>query len=232
MPSGGLWLGSWLRFVAGNRLAPFVPTPHHICERMMALASVGPGDTLLDVGSGDGRLLLCAARRGARGLGYELDRRLVRDSRAAIDAAGFAAQLVVYEKDAAEADFAQASVVSLFVSDGGNAKLLPLLRKGAAKRRALGLAAARAVSFHFEIPTGSPPVATSSVDGTRIYLCAWPCTTERTTHIITTGHGCTDTPPFSRFPDFAAPVQTRSSLTTGDCALARDHFAGCVLLLH
>lgn len=75
--AGGLWLGSWLRFILGNRLAPFVPTPLHVQQRMLSLAAVKSTDTVYDAGAGDGRLLLTAYRlHGARGVGFELDSRL------------------------------------------------------------------------------------------------------------------------------------------------------------
>lgn len=166
----GLWLGSWFRYATGTRLAPFVPTPQHIVSRMLALASCRSGDILCDVGSGDGRLLIAAARLGASGFGYELNSRLVKKSRAAIESAGFAASLVVHEEDALKADLSDASLVSLFVSDTGNAAMLPTLARAAAKRRATGAAPARVVTFHFEMPPPMRQTAMQSVDGTKIYV--------------------------------------------------------------
>lgn len=75
----GLWLGSWLRFITRNRLAPFVPTPHDVVDRMIILAQLKPGDRLVDLGSGDGRLLRAAVCKfgAVRADGFELDERLV-----------------------------------------------------------------------------------------------------------------------------------------------------------
>ena len=54
----GLWLGTWARFLVGNRLAPYVPTPKHVGSEMLKLARVGPKDYVVDLGCGDGRLLI------------------------------------------------------------------------------------------------------------------------------------------------------------------------------
>src|SRR5215471_16964340 len=57
---------------------PYVQTPMEIVERMLRMAEVGPGDTLIDLGSGDGRIVIGAAKRGARGVGVDLDPSLVK----------------------------------------------------------------------------------------------------------------------------------------------------------
>jgi SAM-dependent methyltransferase len=80
-------LGWWLAFdyLVDFRKpdVPFVTTPHDVVAAMLDLAEVSEGDTLYDLGSGDGRVLLAAARRGARAVGIEIDPELARQSREA-----------------------------------------------------------------------------------------------------------------------------------------------------
>eukprot|EP00966_Prymnesium_polylepis_P247200 5716339-Prymnesium_polylepis.1 len=81
--SPGLWLGSWLRFVSRQRMAPYVPTPPEVVERMLTMARLKAGERLVDLGSGDGRLLRAAVQDfgAARADGFELDARLVEIAR-------------------------------------------------------------------------------------------------------------------------------------------------------
>ena len=70
-------------------IAPFVPTPQEVVDRMLELAQVGQGDLLYDLGSGDGRIVITAAKRyGARAVGFEIDPALVTDSERNIKEAG------------------------------------------------------------------------------------------------------------------------------------------------
>jgi SAM-dependent methyltransferase len=166
----GLWLGSWLRFIAGTRLGPYVPTPHHVVTRMLHLANVRAADCVHDVGCGDGRLLLAAAtQHGARGVGYELDARLAAAARDAVAAAGLSARLEVRQADARHACFDGADVVIMYLSEGGNLTMLPLLRAAAAKRVARGAAPARIVTFTFPI-AGVTPTGSTRVDGIDLFL--------------------------------------------------------------
>jgi hypothetical protein len=165
-----LWLGSWLRFILGTRLGPYVPTPHHVVTRMLSLASVHSSDCVHDVGCGDGRLLLAAAQRhGARGVGYELDAALAAAATDAVAAAGLAASIDVRKQDARSACFDGADVITMYLSEGGNLTMLPLLRAAAAKRAARGAPPARCVTFTFPI-AGVTPAATARVDGIDLFL--------------------------------------------------------------
>jgi SAM-dependent methyltransferase len=166
----GLWLGSWLRFIAGTRLGPYVPTPHHVVSTMLALAGVAAADCVHDVGCGDGRLLLAAAtQHGARGVGYELNAKLAAAARDAVAAAGLSARVDIREADARQACFEGADVITMYLSEGGNLTMLPLLRAAAVKRVARGVAPARCVTFTFPI-AGVTPTATARVDGIDIFL--------------------------------------------------------------
>ncbi len=106
---------------------PFVVTPMEVVSRMLQLAEVGPGDTVIDLGSGDGRIVIEAARRGARGLGIELDKSLVAAAAENARAAGVANRVRFEAMDLFTADFSAATVVTLYLLPELNAKLLPKL---------------------------------------------------------------------------------------------------------
>ncbi|MGD9951664.1 MAG: class I SAM-dependent methyltransferase [Burkholderiales bacterium] len=106
---------------------PFVVTPPEIVERMLRLAEVGPGDTLVDLGSGDGRIVIAAARRGARAFGVDLDPALVKLATENAAKAGVAARARFEVRDLFETDLSQASVVAFYLLPEVNARLLPKL---------------------------------------------------------------------------------------------------------
>lgn len=163
MAGEGLFLGSWLRFFLGNRLAPFVPTALPVCRAMLRLAKVGPGDRLADLGCGDGRLLILATREfGAeRAFGWETEPRLAALARRSAQEEGLSASIDVREQDARSADLSGCSVATLYLSVQGNTQLLPALRTLPAS--------ARVVSFHWPIE-GVDPVSMADVSGTKLYL--------------------------------------------------------------
>lgn len=95
---------------------PFVTTPEDVVERMLRLAGTQADDFVMDLGSGDGRIVIAAAKRfGARGLGIELDPRLVEKSRQAARAAGVADRAAFQEGDVLRADISKASVVTVYL---------------------------------------------------------------------------------------------------------------------
>jgi len=106
---------------------PFVVTPVEIVERMLRMAEVGPGDTLIDLGSGDGRIVIAAAKRGARGLGVDLDPGLVRLATENARKAGVAGRARFETRDIFETDLSGASVIAFYLLPDFNAKLLPRL---------------------------------------------------------------------------------------------------------
>jgi SAM-dependent methyltransferase len=107
---------------------PFVVTPDNVTLAMLQLARVGPEDYLIDLGSGDGRIVIVAARRfGARGLGVDLDARLVEQSRDNARAAGVQARALFREQDLFKTDLSPASVVTLYLLPEVNLQLRPRL---------------------------------------------------------------------------------------------------------
>ena len=105
----------------------WVPTPQNLVDAMLDLAGVGRDDYLVDLGSGDGRMVISAARRGARALGVEYNADMVRLSRRNAAAAGATDRAVFVEGDIFETDFSAATVVSLFLLPELNLKLRPTL---------------------------------------------------------------------------------------------------------
>ena len=93
----------------------WVPTPHEIVEKMLDMADVTPQDFVMDLGSGDGRNVIAAARRGARGLGVEYNPDLVELSRRLAREAGVANRATFVQGDMYEADVSQATVLALFL---------------------------------------------------------------------------------------------------------------------
>lgn len=107
--------------------AAFVATPPDVVDRMLREAALKPGETLVDLGSGDGRIVIAAARDyRARARGVEIHPELVRLSRERIRAAGIDAAVV--EGDLFDAAVADADVVTLYLGEPNNARLLPRLR--------------------------------------------------------------------------------------------------------
>jgi SAM-dependent methyltransferase len=100
----------------GDWRAPFISTPQDVVERMLRLAQTGPQDLVVDLGSGDGRIVITAAQRfGARGLGIDFDARLVAKSRDNAREAGVADKVRFVEDDVLRADISQASVVTVYL---------------------------------------------------------------------------------------------------------------------
>ena len=106
---------------------PYVQTPMEIVERMLRMAEVKKDDYVIDLGSGDGRIIIEAAKRGARGLGVDIDPNLVKHATENAQKAGVADRTQFMVKDIFETDLAAASVVAFYLLPDFNAKLLPKL---------------------------------------------------------------------------------------------------------
>ena len=106
----------------------WVPTPAEVAEEMLRLARAGPRDVVCDLGSGDGRIPILAAKRfGARGVGIEIDPELVATSRRNARAAGVGDRVRIIEGDLFGADFSEATIVRLYLMTHLNDKLRPRL---------------------------------------------------------------------------------------------------------
>jgi SAM-dependent methyltransferase len=105
----------------------WVPTPAPVVEAMLDMAGVTAADVVYDLGSGDGRMVIAAARRGARAVGVEYDAGLVAASRRAAEAAGVAGRATFVQGDMYAADIAPASVLALYLLPSNLERLAPAL---------------------------------------------------------------------------------------------------------
>lgn len=107
---------------------PYVKTPSNVVDAILELAEVGPADRLIDLGSGDGRIVIEAARRfGARGLGVELDPSLVALSNERAREAGVADRARFVQQDLFDTDLAPATVITMYLLPDVNLALRPRL---------------------------------------------------------------------------------------------------------
>jgi len=122
---GGCTLPVW----TGGEV-PFVPTPPEVVDRMLELAEVKRGDVVYDLGSGDGRIVIRAAKKyGTRGVGVEIDPDLVQRARNNAKDEGVSHLVEFREEDALKVNVSPATVVTLYMLPEFNAKLRPILRQ-------------------------------------------------------------------------------------------------------
>jgi SAM-dependent methyltransferase len=105
----------------------WLPTPESVVERMLAMAQVGPRDVLYDLGSGDGRMVIAAAKRGAQAVGVEFNPELIAFSERRARAGGVAGRARFLQGDIFETDFLEATVVTLYLLPTLNRRLRPTL---------------------------------------------------------------------------------------------------------
>ena len=117
-PQAGAW---------DDGTVPYVQTPMEIVERMLRMAEVKKGDYVIDLGSGDGRIIIESAKRGARGLGVDIDPNLVRYATENAQKAGVGDRTQFRVQDIFETDLSAATVVAFYLLPDFNAKLLPKL---------------------------------------------------------------------------------------------------------
>lgn len=127
----------------------YVTTPEEVIALMLDQANVGLGDYVIDLGTGDGRIVLAAVRRGATGLGIDLDPRRIREARKNAAAAGLSGRVMFREQDLFDTDISQASVVTLFLNEQVNLRLRDRLLASLAP-------GTRVVSHNFEMGNWQP----------------------------------------------------------------------------
>ena len=146
---------------------PFVPTPDNVVERMLQIAKVGPDDVVYDLGSGDGRIVIAAARkRGARAVGIDIDPARIRESRENARKAGVTKRVEFRQENLFDADIREATVVTLYLLPAVNLRLRPKLladlRPGT-----------RIVSYGFHMGDWKP-TATAEVGNSTVYFWVVP----------------------------------------------------------
>jgi cyclopropane fatty-acyl-phospholipid synthase-like methyltransferase len=129
---------------------------------MIELAGVKPGDLVYDLGSGDGRIVIAAAKKGAKAVGFEIDGDLLNESRANINKAGVQALAEIRHQDILTVDFSTATVVTMYLLPDVNLKLKPNLLSQLKP-------GSRIVSHSFDMGDWRPD-KTERVDGRTIYL--------------------------------------------------------------
>ena len=114
----------------GESLAPYVPTPYDVVNRMLELAEVTRDDIVYDLGCGDGRIVITAAERfGARGVGIDYDPERIAEANANAARRGVQDLVTFIQQDAMEADVSEATVVTLYLLSSSNRRLRPILTR-------------------------------------------------------------------------------------------------------
>jgi cyclopropane fatty-acyl-phospholipid synthase-like methyltransferase len=140
--------------------APYVSTPQPVVDAMLRLAAVRQGDVVYDLGCGDGRIVITAARSfGARGVGIDIDPRRIEEANVAARLAGVSGSVRFAVQDLFKTDFSEASVMALYLIPELNAKLLP-------KFRAQLKPGTRVVSHQFGIGDWKPDRIETAWSGT------------------------------------------------------------------
>jgi SAM-dependent methyltransferase len=111
--------------IALGEEVPYITTPDNVTAAMLDIAAVKTGDHVIDLGSGDGRIVIAAARRGATGLGVEIDPRLVEESIGNAKRAGVSGRAKFLEQDLFKTDLAPATVVTMYLLPEVNLQLRP-----------------------------------------------------------------------------------------------------------
>jgi len=142
---------------------PYVPTPQQVVDRMLALAKVGKNDVLYDLGCGDGRIVVTAAKQlGARGTGIDIDPVRIAEAQDNARKAGVDKRVSFKVGDLFEADLSGASVVTLYLLPTINTRLRPRLWQ----QLKVG---SRVVSHAFDMGPEWPQEKTATVEGRTIY---------------------------------------------------------------
>jgi len=123
------WVRTTFRGDHPDSLAPYVPSPLNIVREMLALAGAGPGDVVYDLGCGDGRVLFTAVEefKVSRALGYDLDHKMVESVDKRIKDAGMVGRISAIQANFMKVDLTPATIVTLYLTTSGNAKLRPKL---------------------------------------------------------------------------------------------------------
>jgi protein-L-isoaspartate O-methyltransferase len=150
-------------------LAPYSPTPMDVVQRMLTLGKVGPRDVVYDLGCGDGRIVVAAARMfGARGVGIDIDPALIARAHDNARQAGVESLVTFRVQDAMTVDVSDATVVTLYLLAASNVKLRPVLTKTLRP-------GARIVAHNYPIGDWEPDIVDTFIDaaGTTRTLFLW-----------------------------------------------------------
>ena len=149
----------------------YVPTPDSIVERMLDMADVGPGDYVIDLGCGDGRIVIAAAKRGALGHGVDLDSERVKEARKNAEIEGVTDRVVFVEQNIFDTDFSKANVVAMYLFPDINIKLRPSLLENLEP-------GSRIVSHDFQMDEWRPDKYYGRMETHSVYLWIVPAKVE------------------------------------------------------
>lgn len=166
---GTLFAAAWV-FAAGTAVAdtprldvPFVPTPQPVVDKMLEMAKVKKGETVYDLGSGDGRIVITAAKKyGATGVGVDLNPVRVAEAKENAKKEGVQDKVEFRVGNVYETDFSKADVVTMYLLPDVNRNLRPQLWKQLKP-------GTRIVSHAFDMGPEWPPERTENVDGRTVY---------------------------------------------------------------
>ncbi len=202
---------------------PFVPTPPNVVDAMLDLAGIKTGDVLIDLGSGDGRIVMAACKRfGIHATGVEIDPDLVRQSETLARQEGLAGMATFVQADLFAYDLRPASVVTMFLTPGVNlrlrSKLLRELRPGT-----------RIVSHRFDMGSWTPAKTVQLADD-RIYLWVVPANGLAASGASTHTEPAAENPASMFSYDAAAPLNARSEepAQAGGSSVTPLSYAGAV----
>jgi SAM-dependent methyltransferase len=152
------------RFSDPDTLAPVYPTPQSVVDQMLTIAQVRPGETVYDLGCGDGRIVIAAAQKfRARAVGIEIRRDVYETTRAKVAALGLSDQVRIVLGNALRYDLSPADVVTLYLLTSSNERLKPALLRYLKP-------SARVVSHDFEIRGWRPVSVNRMVAGGRAHM--------------------------------------------------------------
>ena len=146
----------------------YVPTPQEVVDAMLEMAKVGPNDVIYDLGSGDGRIPITAAKKyGSRGIGIDIDPQRIKEANENLKQSGVGDKVKFLNQDLFETNISDATVVTLYLLPSLNIKLMPKLMKELKP-------GTRIVSHSFDMGDQWPPEKTQDVNGRMIYYWTIP----------------------------------------------------------
>lgn len=114
----------------GKKIVPYVPTPQKVVDRMLELAQVKKGDVVYDLGSGDGRIVVTAAKKyGVKAIGFEIDPERIKESHENIKKAGVGHLVEIRQQDIRTVDLSRASVLTMYLLPEVNLMIRPNIWK-------------------------------------------------------------------------------------------------------
>ena len=121
---------AWAQDLESKKIVPYVPTPQDVVERMLDIAGVKKGDVVYDLGCGDGRIVVTAAKKyGVKAIGFEIDPERIKESHENIQKAGVEKLVEIRQQDILTVDLSGATVLTMYLLPDVNLRLRPAIQK-------------------------------------------------------------------------------------------------------